>query len=395
MDSAVAPHSPHELGVVVSALSLSLLATGCMNIATSRVETVGRGRVEVNRIPEADPVNASWDVRGSTLNGALSWGNACKRVIREPVETLDVTVKKPDVLQNALWLAGSVAAVGGAVYIAAAVVPNASSDTSSCDASSGSCSSSKTKDEVYAGLLGAAGLIGMYWAGATLFKSEHREVKTVGETWRVREEPMPAPCARQEALVGTVVTLNMTGFDSVSGTVDRRGRLSLPLPEGALGRRPAAAEANIALVPGAAASWIATGRSLGSVDLSAYAASAPVPTATPTPVEDPRLREEAEWVAARPIGCKLPASLSACDAVQVYLAAHPQGVHAEEGRDIVGAAQPKLEQLQKDENGWKKAGVESCRLLRNRNACIGVELYVTKYPAGLHADEARDLLLRR
>jgi hypothetical protein len=104
-----------------------------------------------------------------------------------------------------------------------------------------------------------------------------------------------------------------------------------------------------------------------------------------------RIDEEKEWNAARPTGCELPASLTGCDAVRLYLAKYPAGVHVEDANRALAAGQPQLEKLQKDENAWQQAGATACRAHTDKDACDGVDLYLVKYPAGIHADDARAL----
>jgi hypothetical protein len=105
-----------------------------------------------------------------------------------------------------------------------------------------------------------------------------------------------------------------------------------------------------------------------------------------------RVRQETTWNKARVTGCELPVSLTGCDAVRIYLAKYPAGAHVEEANHALAAGQPQLEKLQKDENAWQQAGTAACRAQGGKDTCLGVELYLTKYQAGLHADEARALL---
>jgi hypothetical protein len=104
-----------------------------------------------------------------------------------------------------------------------------------------------------------------------------------------------------------------------------------------------------------------------------------------------RQQEEADWVAARPLGCRMPDALVACDPVRMHLARYPSGVHAEEAKKALDEAAPKLEALQKDENTWKRSGAEECRAHLDAHACDGVDVYLIKYPSGIHADEAHAL----
>jgi hypothetical protein len=105
-----------------------------------------------------------------------------------------------------------------------------------------------------------------------------------------------------------------------------------------------------------------------------------------------RVREEADWNGARAQGCAMPTSLDACDNVRLYTATYPEGVHVAEAKTAIEQAQPAMAKLQKDENAWKAAGVSACRARATPADCEGVEVYSVKFAAGMHADEARQLL---
>jgi hypothetical protein len=107
-----------------------------------------------------------------------------------------------------------------------------------------------------------------------------------------------------------------------------------------------------------------------------------------------RVAEETFWNQARVTGCELPVSLSGCDAVRLYLAKYPAGGHVGEANKALAAGQPRLEALQKDENAWQQAGAAGCHAHSDKNACDGVDLYLVKFPAGTHADEARQLVAK-
>ncbi len=113
------------------------------------------------------------------------------------------------------------------------------------------------------------------------------------------------------------------------------------------------------------------------------------PTANrPTPADD------ATWYKLNPVLCKVPQKLDACDPVRAYLVKWPAGAHAAEARATLDAAQPTLEKLQKDDNDWQAVRPDDCRKKKTRDACAGVEVYLNRYPAGLHADDAKRLLGR-
>ena len=104
-----------------------------------------------------------------------------------------------------------------------------------------------------------------------------------------------------------------------------------------------------------------------------------------------RQRDEIVWVKAKPLSCRVPTALDACEGVELYLAHHPTGAHAEEGRAALAEGKPKIERLARDEAQWKSAGVEACRAHATETACDGVDVYLVKFPAGAHAEEARSI----
>lgn len=105
-----------------------------------------------------------------------------------------------------------------------------------------------------------------------------------------------------------------------------------------------------------------------------------------------RVEEETDWNRARVTGCRLPTTLAGCDGTRTYVAKYPEGAHVEEAQAAIKTAEPLMEKLQKDENTWKTAGVDGCKTDHTRDACSGVELYMTKFPAGTHLDEAQGLM---
>jgi hypothetical protein len=123
-------------------------------------------------------------------------------------------------------------------------------------------------------------------------------------------------------------------------------------------------------------------------DTAAPTATAPATASAPT--NNPR--DDAEWFRIDTVKCKIPARPEACNSVRYYLAHFPNGAHAEEARDLLSAAQPALEKLQKDDVAWQKASVSECRSKRNAEACAGVEAYEMQFPTGMHGEEAHRLL---
>ncbi|MBN4050270.1 hypothetical protein JYT28_00790 [Desulfobulbus sp. AH-315-M07] len=109
-------------------------------------------------------------------------------------------------------------------------------------------------------------------------------------------------------------------------------------------------------------------------------------------IGEARRLDEVAWVNANARACRDPQSLDACRGVRLYLANHPNAAHATEARQLLKESAPQLNELQKDENRWGKAGSATCFAEATKQACTGVEMYLMKYPAGLHSDEARRII---
>ncbi len=110
--------------------------------------------------------------------------------------------------------------------------------------------------------------------------------------------------------------------------------------------------------------------------------------------EQDRQQDEVEWVRANAISCRVPSTLEACTGVKLYLAQHPGGSHVAEAKAALTEGEPQIEKIVRDERAWKSSGVEECRAHAGEKACDGVELYVMKFPAGVHAEEARRLVAK-
>ena len=104
--------------------------------------------------------------------------------------------------------------------------------------------------------------------------------------------------------------------------------------------------------------------------------------------------DEIDWVASEHEKCLEPRTREACERVKEYLRKHPRGRYAAEATPMVAQAPARLAAYQKDERSWQAAGVTECRAKRTREACVGLEVYVTRFPSGLHAEEANQLLHR-
>src|SRR5262249_3066471 len=123
--------------------------------------------------------------------------------------------------------------------------------------------------------------------------------------------------------------------------------------------------------------------------------TAPTATATATAEQPPPTqdrRDDSDWFAIDTVKCKIPARVEACDAVPRYLQRHQGGAHVQEANELLAAAQPALEKLQKDDVAWQKSNRSECARAHTADACVGVEAYMVQFSTGLHAEEAHRLL---
>lgn len=102
--------------------------------------------------------------------------------------------------------------------------------------------------------------------------------------------------------------------------------------------------------------------------------------------------EALAWVEADAPSCREPAGPDSCKRLEIYVATHPDGLHAVEAKAILNGAASRIEKLREDDGAWKKAGAAACVPGASIDDCSGVEIYLTKFPAGIHADEARLIL---
>lgn len=98
------------------------------------------------------------------------------------------------------------------------------------------------------------------------------------------------------------------------------------------------------------------------------------------------------WVGAGRDECERALTLEACKDVELYLAALPEGLHADEARQVVEESRPKLSMLQQDEIEWSKADPRSCESSPSVGTCVSICSYLGRRPGGMHAADARQLL---
>jgi len=104
-------------------------------------------------------------------------------------------------------------------------------------------------------------------------------------------------------------------------------------------------------------------------------------------------KEEASWSQVVLSDCTNPTRVDGCDATKQFLTHFPAGKHAGEARRAVEAGSVLVAQLA-DERDWLLAQVQQCREPQASTDCEGVSRYVSVHPAGVHVEEARDALGR-
>lgn len=110
-----------------------------------------------------------------------------------------------------------------------------------------------------------------------------------------------------------------------------------------------------------------------------------------TAEREQRRVQEAIWFRLRNGECLMPTSLSACDRMQAFLTQYPDGPFASQAATILARSAPKLEALRKDQADWEASESTSCHA-GTTGSCAKVEIYLAKHPDGLHADEANALI---
>jgi hypothetical protein len=98
--------------------------------------------------------------------------------------------------------------------------------------------------------------------------------------------------------------------------------------------------------------------------------------------------DEASWQAASTSTCAAAASLTACATLETWLKGHPASEHAQEAKQTLDIALPKVVALG-DAMAWDKANAPACKAPAKSSDCDGVKSYLATFPTGAHADEAR------
>jgi hypothetical protein len=108
-------------------------------------------------------------------------------------------------------------------------------------------------------------------------------------------------------------------------------------------------------------------------------------------------RDQRAWSSVELEKCQAAVDIASCESVKRYLSAYPDGQHAGEARQLMAASQPKLTKLADDQR-WTRVNVQACTRQKFdwaneiREACTPVSEYLAEYPDGEHAKAARAAL---
>ncbi len=98
--------------------------------------------------------------------------------------------------------------------------------------------------------------------------------------------------------------------------------------------------------------------------------------------------EDDLWKAANVDGCKKPQSAKACDGVKAYIEKYPAGKYTAEARQAMTDSEAEMAKM-KEEEAWKAAAADQCKKPTKSYDCKGVEEYLSKFPTGAHAADAK------
>lgn len=106
-----------------------------------------------------------------------------------------------------------------------------------------------------------------------------------------------------------------------------------------------------------------------------------------------REEESAAWEGASALSCSAPTTLDACEGVRRFIAKYPSGERAAAARALLANAEEPLRAL-RDDRAWETTDHAACEKPKAEDGCEPVHAYLSSYPSGKHADEARDLLAK-
>jgi hypothetical protein len=106
-------------------------------------------------------------------------------------------------------------------------------------------------------------------------------------------------------------------------------------------------------------------------------------------------REEAlAWTASHVERCRKAETRTDCGEIDAYLAKYPAGLHAVEARAALASGLDAIQRA-RDLAAWAGANVPRCASPATSDACDDVKRYLEQHPNGAHAAQASELLRRK
>lgn len=106
------------------------------------------------------------------------------------------------------------------------------------------------------------------------------------------------------------------------------------------------------------------------------------------------VREARAWAKLPRGACRTPSKPTDCEPVLAFVQQHPDGPHVAEAKQLLQESKPAIDRLA-DDGAWATVDVAACVKGKAEApqdieaACAPVASYLSRFPAGLHADEAR------
>jgi hypothetical protein len=101
--------------------------------------------------------------------------------------------------------------------------------------------------------------------------------------------------------------------------------------------------------------------------------------------------DDEAWAASSPGVCRRAEALTACDGVRQYLAQFGSGRHNDTAHAYLNQAEPKLTLLA-DHAAWNAVNSAQCARPTKAADCEAIQAYLSTYPSGAHAPEAKQAL---
>lgn len=107
--------------------------------------------------------------------------------------------------------------------------------------------------------------------------------------------------------------------------------------------------------------------------------------------EEQRQAYEAAWKASGSEDCASPKRWDSCAVLTAWMKTNAANPHTTEGAEIIRKSAGQISSL-KDEDAWKQTTSDACKSPKKGDDCTLLEAYVSTFPRGVHAKEAKEIL---